>query len=434
MARAQDPTRARAAALKVLRTLRAQGHIAYFAGGCVRDELLGLHPTDYDVATDAPPARVHALFPHAQLVGAAFGVMIVPIDGCAIEVATFRGDGAYSDTRRPDSVTFTDARNDAARRDFTINALFLDPEPATPDPTRPRSPLGGEVIDFVDGVRDLHAKVLRAVGTPDDRLREDHLRALRAVRFAARLSFEIESRTRHAIIAHAQALKGVSNERVGDELRRMLTHPTRAEAAQLMQELGLDAPAIETRSISCALNILRSLRLDDLPEADRPSIALAAWSLDRALIDQPQARSLAPEVIAQRTRHLRKHLCLSNDEAELFKAVLTQHAELIERWPDARIAQQKRQAARLGFEGGVRVLEAQSPAEGIFVRIRYGYLASIAMGIHPEPLVTGDDLIALGFKPGPAFKNILDRVYDEQLEGLIVDRAQALELVRRRGV
>jgi poly(A) polymerase len=240
MARAADPIRARAAAEAVVRALRRKGHEAYFAGGCVRDELLGLHPTDFDVATDATPPVVRSLFRGTHEVGEAFGVLLVPQDACVIEVATFRAEGAYSDSRRPDSVRFSTPADDAARRDFTINALFLDPLA----PAEAGSGAAGRVIDLVGGLADLRAGVLRAVGDPDARLTEDHLRALRAVRFASRLGFEIEPATASAIARHAAELRGVSRERIGQEVRRMLTHPARARAAAIMQQLGLDAAAL----------------------------------------------------------------------------------------------------------------------------------------------------------------------------------------------
>src|SRR5690606_2867641 len=178
-------------------TLRSHGHIAYFAGGCVRDALLGHPPTDYDIATDATPDRVQSLFDRTAAVGAHFGVVLVKRRGVTVEVATFRSEGPYSDQRRPDSVTFSDPESDAQRRDFTINALFLDPLAGGHQSD------GGQVIDFVGGQRDLQQKVVRAVGDPDQRLAEDHLRALRAVRFAARLGFRLDEPTAEAIRRHA---------------------------------------------------------------------------------------------------------------------------------------------------------------------------------------------------------------------------------------
>src|SRR3954452_11273316 len=198
----------------VVRRLRDAGHVAYFAGGCVRDELLGLTPKDYDVATDAPPTRVRQLFNNTQAVGAAFGVILVRRGGSQIEVATFRAEGAYLDGRRPSEVTFTTAEQDAQRRDFTINGLFHDP-------------IEHKVIDYVGGQEDLRAKTLRAIGEPNHRFEEDHLRLLRAVRFAARFELTIDSVTADAIRRHAQHLQRITPERNAEELRLMLTSQTR---------------------------------------------------------------------------------------------------------------------------------------------------------------------------------------------------------------
>jgi hypothetical protein len=212
-------------AIDIIRALRDAGHVALLAGGCVRDKLLGRASKDFDVATDAPPDRVRALFRNTQSVGAAFGVILVHYNQSVIEVATFRADGTYSDGRRPDSVQFSTAEHDAQRRDFTINGLFFDP-------------LDNRLIDYVNGERDLHARVLRAIGDPAKRFAEDYLRLLRAVRFAARFDLAIEPLTRAALLEHAPKLTRVTPERVGDELRAMLSPATRVRAVELLTELG----------------------------------------------------------------------------------------------------------------------------------------------------------------------------------------------------
>ncbi|MEM1423575.1 MAG: CCA tRNA nucleotidyltransferase, partial [Planctomycetota bacterium] len=232
----------RDSAVRIVRTLAGAGHAAYFAGGCVRDELLGSEPKDYDVATDATPDEVEAAFRNTKPVGKSFGVILVRDGSSVTEVATFREEGAYTDKRRPDEVRFADAEADAHRRDFTINALFLDPLDTRDDQR-------GRVIDFVGGLEDLERGVVRAVGDPAERLAEDHLRALRAVRFAARFAFPIEERTADAIRAHASALEGVSRERIGDELRRILAHPRRAEGVRTIHALALDAPVLADRAL-----------------------------------------------------------------------------------------------------------------------------------------------------------------------------------------
>src|SRR5687768_16980392 len=219
---------ARDDALAVVRRLREAGHVAYFAGGCVRDQLMGREPKDYDVATDAPPARVRELFTKTDAVGAAFGVILVRQRRSMIEVATFRTDGSYADGRRPTEVTFSTAEEDAKRRDFTINGLFFDP-------------VENKVIDYVGGQQDLKNNVLRAIGRPDDRFAEDHLRLLRAIRFAARFNLTIEPATDEAIARHAPHLARISPERIAEELRLMLTPPTRVRAWVLLQRYALDA-------------------------------------------------------------------------------------------------------------------------------------------------------------------------------------------------
>ena len=213
-------------ALAIVSRLREAGHIAYFAGGCVRDLLLEKTPKDYDVATDATPQRVRELFRNSQAVGAAFGVILVRGGGTSIEVATFRSDGRYLDGRRPSEIQFTDAEQDAKRRDFTVNGLFLDP-------------VDDRVIDFVGGLNDLAARRIRAIGDPAKRFDEDSLRLLRAVRFSARLSFEIEPATAEAIRAHSEQLRRISPERMAEELRLTLSPTTRRAAWPMLWDLGL---------------------------------------------------------------------------------------------------------------------------------------------------------------------------------------------------
>ena len=213
----------RQAAGEIAGTLRGAGHQAYFAGGCVRDLLLGLIAKDFDVATSATPEEIVRLFPRTLQVGAHFGVILVMVDGQTVEVATFRHDGAYLDGRRPDAVRFsTDPREDVLRRDFTINGMLQEP-------------LSGQVLDFVGGREDLAARLVRTIGEPERRFKEDKLRMLRGVRFAARLGFEIEAGTLGAMQAHAGEIGAVSNERVRDELTRMLTEGHARRAFELLQ-------------------------------------------------------------------------------------------------------------------------------------------------------------------------------------------------------
>jgi len=305
----------REVAVEIVRVLRARGFAGVLAGGCVRDELLGLAPKDYDVATDAGPEQVEKLFPGTREVGKVFGV--VPVvrkvrgERVVVEVATFREESGYSDKRRPDSVRFSDARNDALRRDFTINALFIDPLDES-------ERAGGKVIDYVGGLGDLSAKVIRAVGDADARLAEDHLRALRAVRFAARLGFAIEPSTAAAITRHARELAGVSRERIGDEVRRMMLHPARADAVRLMNELGLDGSVLDERAGSHGTVTLEGIA-PGLPGAGVVA-GLAAWAVDR--LGRPPGSVLLKEAEAVATGW-RKALCLSNEERTGLAAVVS---------------------------------------------------------------------------------------------------------------
>lgn len=432
MARASDPIIAREVAVSIVRTLRAAGHVAYFAGGCVRDALLGLSPTDFDVATDATPPKVRSLFRSTDEVGASFGVVLVHerVGGAGgaggvggsrvtVEVATFRSDGPYTDSRRPDSVHFSDPPTDAARRDFTVNALFLDPL-VPGDAGEP-----GRVIDFVSGLADLRAKVIRAVGVPDQRLAEDHLRALRAVRFAARFGFTIEPGTSSAIQRHAAELRGVSRERIGEELRRMLEHPSRATALELLQELGLDEPVLNEPTRKAALATVAGVAPG---RAASPMLALAAWMLDRNAAVQG---GLGAEAVADVKRRARAALCLSNEESDELGGLLLNHQQLIRAWTAAAIALRKRWACGAWFESACRLAAVAHPDLVSQVRADVATLAADGIGLAPRPLVTGDDLNAAGFRAGPVFGRVLAGVYDAQLEGRVRTFDAAMELAAK---
>jgi tRNA nucleotidyltransferase/poly(A) polymerase len=424
--REHDSVLARHAALAVVTHLRGQGHEACFAGGCVRDELLGLRPGDYDVATDATPDRLEGLFRGARLVGAKFGVVQVRTLGVWTEVATFRSDGSYSDSRRPDEVTFSDPQSDAERRDFTINALFLDPLADRIDWTK--RPGGGvvegRVIDLVGGLADLDAGVLRAVGDPHRRLAEDHLRALRAVRFAARLGFEIEPQTAHAIAQHAGQLEGISRERIGGELRRMLTHPTRARSASIMEMLGLDAFALHEAHHGAGTG---HLRLSSLPATAGTPLSLAAWELDRG-------HGLHAAEVAPTAARLRAALCLSNEEHTAIVDCLNRRLAILEGFDELNKARQKRLAASAGFESALSIVEAEAPGISLTVRRRVSELASEPGGLTPGRWVTGADLLDAGWEPGPVFARVLESLYDLQLAGDAADRAALLEHLASLGV
>lgn len=436
MARASDPILARNAAIFVLKTLRAGGHEAYFAGGCVRDALLGSQPTDYDIATDATPERVRTLLPRTQHVGEIFGVVLAVVKAtdlpnelrqdlfapsearATIEVATFRSDGPYHDARRPEHVTFSDAQSDAERRDFTINALFLDPLTSQGAP--------GTIIDFVGGLADLHAKIIRAVGDPDRRLAEDHLRALRAVRFTSRLGFALDPATAAAIRRHASELRGVSRERIGEELRRMLAHPASPRAIDLLTELGLDGLVLGQSPMPDTPRplVAKVAGVTETPDAARAMLILAAWLTDRAgcWLDAAQTQNAVADA--------RAAMCLSNDESDLLRETLfsTVNIGVFHELPTAR---QKRLAAKLSFPFALALRKAGDPSLGASVEMRVRELRADGIGVHPEPLVSGDDLISAGVQPSPRFKAALDAAYDAQLEGRVREKAAALELATR---
>lgn len=388
----------KAAAREVAVVLLEHGHETYFAGGCVRDLLLGLEPTDIDVATEATPDRVLKLFPGARGVGASFGVMLVSRLGRMIEVATFRSDFAYEDGRRPGRVSFGSSKDDALRRDFTINGIF-------------EHPITGEIVDHVGGREDLDRKVLRAIGEPEDRFEEDRLRMLRGIRFAARFHLTLEPATEAAITARADRLAGVSRERVGHELRRMLADPSRAIAAQLAEATGLDRTILgSSRSGPTTFNRLSALP-PQVPWVD----ALLAWELDRSST-------------AEMADRLNTHLVLSNEErlevAEMFET----RRRFLKEWEGLGIAGRKRLASTKMFDRTLQLVRIEQPELAAMIADSVAELRKT--GLDPRPLLSGDDLIEAGISPGPAFGRVLFSVYDAQLEGRIHTKVDALDFAR----
>ncbi len=387
--------------------------MALFAGGCVRDELLGRTPDDYDVVTTATPEAISELFRgRTSHVGAHFGVVIVRERGVMVEVATFRTDGSYTDRRRPDAVVFSTPEQDARRRDFTVNALFLDP---LGTPNLPRAM--GEVIDHVGGIEDLRARVIRAVGDPHARLAEDHLRALRAARLAAKLSFTVEPTTAAAIRQHASELSGVSRERIGEEIRMMLSHPSRAMAAELMRDLALEGPALRLAPPpGGGFALLKGLA----PGASLLA-ALPAYAIDLGV--EPTAAG-AEQVAAA----WRGALCLSNEEQAAIRHAMSALELLEGGFLTLGVARQKRAAQKWMFQEALALACMRDTTRGERLRARLRELEDHAGGIHAPPLIDGDELIRMGLKPGPAFKKLLDALYDAQLEGRIstLDQARAM--------
>ena len=403
------PVAPREAAAWVARRLREAGFRALFAGGCVRDTLLGHEAADYDVATDASPDEVRRVFPRAIGVGESFGVMLVRHGGRSVEVATFRADGSYADGRRPEGVRFTDDREDALRRDFTVNGMFEDPET-------------GEVIDHVGGRADLEARILRAIGDAAARMQEDRLRTLRAARFAARFGLSIDPATEEAVRRFAGDLAAVSRERIGNEVRRMLAHPSRARAVELVDRLGL-APSVLLEPAGAAATD-RSL-LAALPAGAGLEESLAAWMLGR-----PGAGGMR-DAGAARQRAWREALVLSNGESDLLAAILLNHDRIPARWPGGDSAARKRLAASPGFRGALALLAGAG--HPVAAAVAADLPALEAEGLAPAPFVTGDDLVAMGMRPGPAFRPLLDRLYDLQLNGAVRDRTAALDAARGPG-
>ncbi|MCG3131251.1 MAG: CCA-adding enzyme [Phycisphaerae bacterium] len=395
---------ARDAAASIVRTLRDAGHAAYFAGGCVRDRLLGRTPQDYDVVTDARPERVRALFHGSRAVGQQFGVVLVRKRGIDVEVATFRADAEYSDGRRPDQVTFCGEIEDAQRRDFTINGMFEDP-------------LTDRIIDHVGGRSDLAAGVIRTIGDPAARFAEDHLRMLRAVRFAVALGFRIEPLTFEAIRSHAAKLARISPERIWMELERMLTAPGRATAWRMLRDTSLaDHLAPGWRfELEEAERVER--RLAALPAAPiRASLAIAAILLDRG---PREARAFC------------RDLRLSNDQTE-GAAWLVEESPRFTR-PDADELAQRRiwRAHALGDDLPL-LAEADAAARGEsparWQAVVAAFNAIDPAQATPPPLLTGDDLTRAGHAPGPVFGRVLTAVYRAQLNERVRTAEEAAAL------
>lgn len=421
-----DAATARRAACKIVEILNEAGHIAYLAGGCVRDELLNVQPKDFDVATDAEPEKVRDLFRVTRAVGEAFGVVMVRIYGAWAEVATFRTDGAYEDGRHPTDVAFTDAQNDAKRRDFTINGMYFDP-------------LNNKVIDFVGGRDDLQAGLIRAIGDPGERFGEDYLRMLRAVRFAARFDFKIDLATADAIRQHAPKLSRISRERVGMELVIMLGRIGSKNAVGHLVDLNLADTVLDENAGSGggAIELVQALNA----ETDYVAI-LAAWALDRHMILE-SAASLDQLVAAlqlikpvQIARRWRSALMLSNEHRDGLASALATLAE-VAAWFDLPVARRKRLLARRDWPRLELLLGALNAKlnDGAFnwSAFETDMATLINSGVNPKALLSGDDLLAAGMNPGPKFKEILRNVYDAQLEGRVTTSAEALALAQQLG-
>ena len=424
-------------AIAVIRRLRRRGHQALLAGGCVRDRLLGRRPKDYDVATSARPENVRRLFRKTLAIGEQFGVIVVLQGPARVEVATFRSDEAYTDGRHPSGVRFTTAEEDARRRDFTINALFYDP-------------LRRQTIDYVGGVRDLHRGLIRAVGDPAARFREDHLRMLRAVRFASRLSFRIDPATRRAIGELAPLVRRTSGERIRDELAMILVDPSRAAAVRLSESLCL---LKEILPEVVAMKGCRQGRRAH-PEGDawrhtllcleklrRPTFTTALATLLHD-IGKPQTADYTggevhfyhhAQVGAEMAGQVARRLRLSAAEQDEIQWVIHHHLDFMHA-RTMRPSTLKRLFQSPHFATLAEVHRADLLGSSM-TDADYRYVARqlrkmSAEEIRPAPLVTGHDILKLHLAAGPAIGRVLRALYDEQLDGRLKHRQAALKRAR----
>ncbi len=447
-------SKAKQHATDIVRTLRERGHQAYLVGGCVRDLLLGREPADYDVATDATPQEVMRVFPQTFAVGAQFGVVLVPLPKTAsgssaiesnervpvVEVATFRSDLRYSDGRHPDEVRFSkDPREDALRRDFTINGLLLDP-------------LTDEVLDYVHGREDLKAGIIRTIGDPEQRFAEDNLRMLRAVRFAARFDYKIDKATLGATRRLATQIHQVSRERVREELTKMLTegHARRAfellDQSRLLREVlpeisamkGVEQPPQFHPEGDVFVHTL--LLLEKLQAGGSPTLAWGALLHD---VGKPPTFRVAPDRIrfdghvdvgVKMAAEICRRLRFSNDETDQILALVANHMRFadVQRMNESTL---KKFLRLPSFDEHLELHRIDClSSHGQLESFEYtrGQLRSLPPeAMRPKPLITGDDLIAAGYEPGPRFKEILGAVEDAQLEGRVSSRGAAMEYVLR---
>lgn len=424
-------------ALVVLNALRAKGFSAYFVGGCVRDLLLGMRPKDYDIATSATPDEVARLFPDALRVGAHFGVMLVPMGDIHVEVATYRSDFGYADGRRPSEVRFeSDPREDAIRRDFTINALLLDPA-------------NGKILDFVGGQNDLREGMVRAIGDPRVRFEEDRLRLLRAIRFAARLNFRLDEETAKAIREMAPRIHDVAAERVRDELVRILTEGGARRGMEMLDSTGLLQEILP--EVAAMKGVEQPPQYH--PEGDvwthtllmleglqRPSPTLALGVL---LHDAGKPPTFTVrerirfdghvEAGVEITRKIMSRLRFSREETEQVEALVNNHMRFMDA-PRMKESTLKRFMRLPHFEEHLELhrqdcLSSHGGLENYeYVRSRREELGQEQ--IAPPRLLTGTDLIAAGYKPGPQFGEMLRAAEDAQLEGRVTTKEEALAFVK----
>lgn len=427
------------AAKEIVERLRREGFEAFFVGGCVRDLVMGREPKDYDVATDATPDQVVRLYPESLTVGAQFGVVIVPRPEGHVEVATFRSDGRYADGRRPTEVRYAKTpEEDVRRRDFTINGLLYDP-------------VKNKVLDYVGGQPDLRARRVRTIGDPEARFREDHLRMLRAVRFAARLGFTIDPATLEAIRRLAPLIQEVSAERVRDEILKILTEGAARRGFELLDESGLLEQVLpEVKAMQGVeqppefhpegdvwvhtLMMLEGLR------SPTPTLALGVLLHD---VGKPRTFTVRErirfdnhvEVGAKMAEEICRRLRLSAAQTERVVELVRHHLRFKD-FPRMRRSTQLRFLRMPGFDEHLELHRLDCLASHgdltNYELARKMFEETPPQEVKPPPLIRGEDLIALGYTPGPEFRKILQAVEDAQLEGKLPTREDALRLVREQ--
>ena len=424
------------AARDICTQLRKAGFRALFAGGCVRDALLGIRPRDYDIATDAHVSDICRIFPKTINIGAAYGVAIVVLPQGHFEVTTFRQDGPYLDGRHPSKIQFTTPEEDAKRRDFTINALFYDPETA-------------QILDYVGGQDDLENKLLRAVGDPAQRFQEDHLRLMRAVRFSARLGYPLDPATQAVMKAQAHLIQHTSVERIRDELIKMLTEGGAEKAMRCMEEVGL-LPHI-LPEIAAMKSVEQPAAFH--PEGDvfehtllmlthlvtpSPTLAMGALLHD---VGKPLTQTFEDrirfnhhnKVGARLSETICRRLRFSNEQIERIAWLVEQHMRFAS-IPDMRESRRRRFVREPGFDELLLLCRADCLAShGDLSTVQWvqDYQENLPPeSLRPSPLLRGHDLIAMGYAPGPLMGEILHAVEDAQLEDLIGDKTTAQQYVR----
>jgi putative nucleotidyltransferase with HDIG domain len=425
-------------ASRIIRTLQQKGYDAYFAGGCVRDKLRGVVPKDYDIATSAKPDEVQKLFAKTVAVGAQFGVILVMEEGHSFEIATFRTEGGYQDGRRPTQVAFSNVEEDARRRDFTVNGLYHDLKT-------------DKILDFVGGKNDLDLNLIRTIGDAEARFLEDHLRLLRAIRFAVQLDFEIDRNTFHFVVKHAELIRKVSAERVRDELSKILTSANPSRGLRLLDESGMlkiILPEMEAmKGVEQPMQyhpegdvfVHTMLLIDGLKNAP---IELAMGCLLHD-VAKPATFVRAPDRIrfhghdklgAEMSRVICKRLAFPNAQTDLIAALVAEHL----RFKDAfqmKVSTLKRFLSLDRFDLHLELHRLDCLAS-------HGKLDAYELckkkweenQAQPPPslkLVTGEDLIAMGLSPGPEFARILRTVEDAILEGTVTTKQEGLALVTK---